>query len=88
MMAQYTKNALNMFIELQNSNESQLIQHEIPQPSSSYFSVLMMSFIDYQVFAVIIDVTYFIIIYLMVPDAMMWYEEYNGHTKPPGEPMN
>ena len=45
-------------------------------------------FIDYQVFAVIIDVTYFIIIYLMVPDAMMWYEEYNGHTKPPGEPMN
>merc|ERR1719203_974427 len=38
--------------------------------------------------AQIVAGVFVIIIYLMVPDAMMWYEEYRGETKPPGEPMN
>jgi len=39
------------------------------------------------VFAVLTEITYFIIIYLMIPDLLMWYEEYQGGTKPQ-EPIN
>ena len=39
-----------------------------------------------QVFSVFTELTYFVIIYLMVPDVLMWYEEYKGETKPQ-EPM-
>ena len=41
-----------------------------------------------QVFAVFVEVFYGIILYLMVPDVIMWYEEYKGDTKPPAEPVS
>ena len=41
-----------------------------------------------QVFSVFVEVFYGIILYLMVPDVIMWYEEYKGDTKPPAEPVS
>ena len=40
-----------------------------------------------QIFSVCIELTYLGIMYLMYPDAMMWYEEYKGETKPDATPQ-